>query len=429
VTEHLSPAQIEDWRRRLLAPDELLRADDHLAGCVECRQRIETALSCGAGEMALYAQLSAEADALWRPTFGQLAGYVDGLLTGDERQVVNDHLVACARCAAIVGDLRAFRNEIAQELDREYLPEKAAAASASWPYRIVAALRAPFFEIPPWVYAAATVLLLLGVGWMARRAALKHALPQIAITSPTPAPSPSVNSTPPTPPTLEASPALARLNDGDSSLTFDAQGRLAGVDRWPAAYQQLAKDALSNQRVERSPMLVGLSRQESSLMGGDDQVRQFAIIEPAGKVTLTARPTLRWSRLSGATGYIVEIYDAGFKRVSASPSLTDVSWTPPPLARGRAYSWQVRAVRDGQEFNAPRPPAPQARFRILDQTAAYEIASARRDYASSHLLLGLLYARAGLLDEAERELRALQKANPDVKIVRRLLANVRALRR
>jgi len=41
----------------------------------------------------------------------------------------------------------------------------------------------------------------------------------------------------------------------------------------------------------------------------------------------------------------------------------------------------------------------------------------------------LLYARAGLLDEAEQELRALQKANPNVTIVRRLLANVQALRR
>jgi Putative zinc-finger len=427
VSEHLSPIQIEDWRQRRLAPNELLRADDHLADCEECRQRIETALSRGAGEMALYAQLSAEAVALPHLSFEQRAGYVDGLLTGDERQMVKDHLVACARCAMVVDDLRAFRNEIAQELDREYLPEKAAAAPASWLDRIVAAAPPPFSKIPSWVYAAAPVLLLLAVaGWMALHAALKETLPQTAITSPTPAPSPSINSTSPTP---EIAPALVKLNDGASTLTLDAQGRLVGVDQWPLAYQQLAKDALSNQRVERSPLLVGLSRPGSSLMGVDDQGHQFAIIEPAGKVMVTDRPTLRWSRLSGATGYIVEIYDAGFNRISASPSLMSVSWTAPPLARGQVYSWQVIASKDGQEFIAPRPTAPQARFRILDQIAAAEIARARRDYASSHLLLGLLYARAGLLDEAEMELRALQKANPDVAIARRLLANVRALRR
>jgi len=427
VTEHLSPVQIEDWRRRRLAPHELLRADDHLACCVECRQRIETALSQGVGEMALYAQLSADADGSSHLSFEQRAGYVDGLLTGDERQMVKDHLVACARCATVVDDLRVFRNGIAQELDREYLPEKAAEAAASLMGRIGGAPYAPFFKIPMWSYAAATVLLLLvAAGWIAWRAALKRTPPQIAIASRTPAPSPSINFTSTTP---EIAHALAQLNDGGSSLALDARGRLTGVEQWPPAYQQLAKDALSNQRVERSPLLAGLSRPGSSLMGGDDQSQRFAIIAPVGKVLLTDRPTLRWSRLSGATGYIVEIYDAWFKQVSASPSLTGDSWTAPPLARGQLYSWQVKAVRDGQEFIAPHPTAPQAKFRILDQAEAAEIARARRDYASSHLLPGLLYARAGLLDEAEQELRALQKENPDVTIVRRLLAKVRALRR
>ncbi|HEV2664850.1 MAG TPA: zf-HC2 domain-containing protein, partial [Blastocatellia bacterium] len=304
MTEHLSPVQIEDWRRRRLAPHELLRADDHLAGCVECRQRIESALSQGAGEMALYAQMSADADASSHLSFEQRAGYVDGLLTGDERQMVKDHLVACARCATVVDDLRAFRNGIAQELDREYLPEKAAEAPASWMGRIVGAPDAPFFKIPMWSYAAATVLLLLAAaGWIAWRAALKRTPAQIAITSRTPAPSPSFNFTSPTP---EIAHALAQLNDGGSSLALDARGRLTGVEQWPPAYQQLAKDALSNQRVERSPLLAGLSRPGSSLMGGDDQSQRFAIIDPVGKVSLTDRPTLRWSRLSGATGYIVE---------------------------------------------------------------------------------------------------------------------------
>ncbi len=149
---------------------------------------------------------------------------------------------------------------------------------------------------------------------------------------------------------------------------------------------------------------------------------------PRAKSCSTDRPTFRWSGLSGATGYIVEVYDAQFNRALSSPLLTSLSWRAPPLARGQVYSWQVKAIRDGQEFITPRSPAPEAKFRILDRARAAEIARARRDY-SSHLLLGLLYARAGLLDEAEHELGALQKNNPDVAIVRRLLANVRALRR
>ena len=294
-----------------------------------------------------------------------------------------------------------------------------AAAPASWRDRIAAALPAPFVKVPWWGYAAPALLLLAVAGWVAWRATPKEGPPRIAITSPTPGPSP----------TPEIAPVVARLNDAGGQVTLDAQGRLAGVDQWPSGYQQLAKDALSNQRAERSPLLVGLSRPGSSLMGGDDEGRRFAVIEPAGKVVLADRPTFRWSKLDGAAGYVVEVYDAQFNPASSSPRLTAARWTAPPLARGQVYSWQVKAIRDGQEFIAPGPPAPQAKFRILDQATAAEIARARRDYGPSHLLLGLLSARAGLLAEAEQEFRMLQKANPDSEVARKLLASVSAPRR
>lgn len=115
--------------------------------------------------------------------------------------------------------------------------------------------------------------------------------------------------------------------------------------------------------------------------------------------------------------------------VATSPRLPGNSWTPPPLKRGGVYSWQVKAVKDGREFISPRPPASQAKFRVLDSATLNELQQARRAYGSSHLLLGLLYARAGLLDEAEREFGALQKANPDSAQARRLLGEIRRLRR
>ena len=144
---------------------------------------------------------------------------------------------------------------------------------------------------------------------------------------------------------------------------------------------------------------------------------------------MSDRPTFRWSPLKGATGYVVEVYDGDFNLVAASPQLTSHSWTAPALSRGRIYGWQVKAIKDSQEVTSPRPPAPQARFRILDHAKANELAKARRAYSSSHLALGLLYAEAGLLREAEQELRALQKANPDSEIARSLLSQVQALRR
>ena len=118
--------------------------------------------------------------------------------------------------------------------------------------------------------------------------------------------------------------------------------------------------------------------------------------------------------MEGATGYVVEVYDDQFKLVASSPQLTNRSWTTPQsLPRGKVYSWQVKAIKDGQEITSPRPPAPQAKFRILDQAKANELARAKRAYGSSHLTLGLLYAEAGLLKEAEQEFRLLLRANPN----------------
>jgi hypothetical protein len=88
----------------------------------------------------------------------------------------------------------------------------------------------------------------------------------------------------------------------------------------------------------------------------------------------------------------------------------------------------VKAIKEGQEVTSPRPPAPQAKFRVLDQAKANEIARAKRDFASSHLTLGLLYADAGLLREAEQEFRSLRRANPDSDVARNLLRQVQSLR-
>lgn len=165
-------------------------------------------------------------------------------------------------------------------------------------------------------------------------------------------------------------------------------------------------------------------------MSSETQAGEFSVLDPVGSVLMSDRPTFRWSPLDGAAGYVVEVYDDSFNLVATSPQLTARSWAAPQtLPRGKVYSWQVTAVKDGQETKSPRPPAPQAKFRILDRAKADELSRARRAYPSSHLTLGLLYAEAGLLKESEQEFRLLQKANPGSELPRRLLRQVQALRR
>ena len=229
---------------------------------------------------------------------------------------------------------------------------------------------------------------------------------------------------PPQPPTA----VVAQLTDGDRVLALDQEGKLSGADDLPPAYKNLITKALSSQRIERSSQLQGLTRPPSSLMSTDNQKELFSVIEPVGNVLLTNRTTFRWSALNGATGYVVEVYDEQFKPVASSPKLTNPSWTT-TLPRGHVYSWQVKATKDGQELTSPRPPAPQAKFRVLDQAKANELARAQRAYPSSHLTLALLYADSGLLKEAEQELRLVRKANPNSDLATKLLRQIQALRR
>src|SRR5262249_35281012 len=184
-------------------------------------------------------------------------------------------------------------------------------------------------------------------------------------------------------------------------------------DHLPTVYQQMIRNALSSQRLEKSPLLAGLVRPDSLLRkGGDNRGARFSVVAPVGIVMLSDRPTFRWSPLEGATGYVVEVYDDKLRQIIASPQLADTSWTAlKSLKRGGIYFWQVTAIKGGEEIISPRPPAPLADFRILDESLANELVQARRAYASSNLTMALVYTQAGLLDEAEQEFRALRRAN------------------
>ena len=328
-----------------------------------------------------------------------------------------------------VDDMRAFRNQVMPGLDRAYQPPHAPAAHENRWRRFVADMIPLLPRSPARVVGyALAALLMIAAGWLIWQAIERNGKnPKIAQTTPSPtAPVVSPN------PTQEgAAMVIAQLNDGAGQVVLDGNGKLSGVDYLPPGYQQMIKNALTSERLEKSPLLAALVRSDSLLRkGGGNQGARFSVITPVGKVMLSDRPTFSWSPLEGATGYVVEIYDDKLNQIIISPQLTDTSWTPPQsLKRGGIYSWQVTASKGGEEIISPRSPAPPARFRILDQTLANEIVQAQRGYTSSHLTLALIYAKAGLIDEAEQEFRELQRANPNSTIPRRLLADLQAMSR
>jgi anti-sigma factor RsiW len=421
--EHLTQKQIEDYSQSRLAAAELLAAGDHLGECETCRSRVETSLNVDEAFFALHQQALA-GNAHAHLTSAQTGEYVDKNLSGDELQFVTDHLSSCEQCAFAVDDLRAFRNEIAPSLDREFGPAQAQpVVRESWGQRFLTLFRVS--PVPAFGTAGLAVLMLMFLGWIVWRAPKDEKPEVVAVPAPTSQPLPSAV------PSVEVQPepspvVVARLNDGAGVVSLDQEGKLSGADNLPPAYQELVKKTLTAQRIERSSQLQGLTRPPSSLMGVNEPGREFSVLAPAGNVVLSDRPAFRWSKFEGASSYVVEVYDEQFKLVMSSPEVSTVSWTATQsLPRGRVYSWQVKAIKDGQEVTVPRPPAPQAKFRVIDQGKMNEIARAKQAYGSSHLVLGVLYAEAGLLREAEHEFRLLQRANPESEIVRNLLRQVR----
>lgn len=425
--EHLSPKQVEDYSQQQMHASELLAVGDHLEVCEACRMRVERSMNADSTFFALHAEAFAEnGDLGAHLTPEQAADYVDKNLPAESLQMVSDHLSNCEQCVIAVDDLRAFKNEMAPSLDREYRPAVVPVQTRSgWRERFGSLFR--MSPVPAFGGAALAVLLLAVIAWLAWRTPSERE-PQIAV-GPTPSsqPSPSVSVSTPSPPSEPERVIVAQLNDGGRVLALDQEGKLSGADDLPPAYHELLAKALSTQRIEKSSQFRGLTRPPSSLMGSDNQKDQFVVLAPAGTVLLTNKPSFRWSAMQGASGYVVEVYDDQFQVVTTSPQLTDRSWTT-TLARGKVYSWQVKAIKDGEEFTSPRPPAPQAKFRILDQAKANEIARARRAHGDSHLTLALLYADAGLIREAEQELRLVRRANPNSDVARALLRSLQSQR-
>jgi anti-sigma factor RsiW len=435
VVEHLTQKQIEAYSRRQMTAAELLSVTDHLSGCDACQGRIEGAQNGDAAFFDLRSQVFDETTETGAHlTMQQTAAYVDRNLSGEELRIVDDHLSHCHECVLAVADLREFRNEIAPSLDREYRPATVPSTATASRRGIFEVLSAPFrvSPVPAFGGAALAVLLLAMIGWLVWREQ-QQPEPQIA-EAPAPSSQPAAPPSQPESGPTQPQPApvvvhiVAQINDGQGVLTLDQEGKLSGADNLPPAYQNLLKNALSTGRVERSSQLQGLTRPVSSLMGSAGEAGGFRVIEPLGTVLLSAKPTFSWSAMEGATGYVVEVYDEKFNLVTSSPQLNALNWTT-SLPRGNVYSWQVKATKETETVTSPRPPAPQAKFRIVDQAKANELAKARRAYGSSHLTLGLLYAEAGLLREAEQEFRLLQKANPNSDLARNLLRHVQTMRR
>src|SRR5262249_20081807 len=203
------------------------------------------------------------------------------------------------------------------------------------------------------------------------------------------------------------------LNDGSGRIALDKDGRLVGLDSLGSATREDARAALDSGHVKITKDIEALIGKSGTLMGGPPVRESYALQDPVGTVVRSDRPTFRWRTVPGAATYEVTIYAAGYNQLASSGPQSETSWTPSVrLARGQVYTWQVVTTVEGKQVVLPPPAAPRAKFKILALSALTEIEEVEKAHQKSHLILGILYARYGLIEEALRELQVVVANNP-----------------
>ncbi len=326
MSDHLTAEQLDQYRRGTVEPTELLRLDDHLTDCAECRARLE--------------------------------------------------------------DIEGAKNlaRWSEALSRYTLPEEETAPEPVRPPVIVpigAPKRSRRFLWIPALAAAAVVLVVV----VARR---------------------------PSGPKVE--PLIASVQDAGGVIGLDAAGVLHAPGALDEADKNLLIDALKSKSLPLAALPSDLVTAPGTLLGTATP-DEFAPLAPLSVTLYTDRPEFQWQPLKGAITYEIQIFDNEFHEVDSSGTIKETKWTPVrPLARGALYQWQVLAnKKDGVE-RTPTPPSADAKFRVLDARAFARIETARA--AKDHLLAAVLLAKAGMKDEASKEIDALSASNPSSDLVK-----------
>jgi hypothetical protein len=430
---HLQEIELRRYRRRQMEPDELLSANDHLAACAECYQDfggedvLESTYRFASSEMA-----DADRPISEHLSYAQMAAYVDGQSSEPAHKETNDHLATCAQCREDVDELMQLSDELRSS--GEVSPAMQIEKPAFW--------NRPVVRLPLEIAAAAAAF--IAVGWFLssslrgrvddlsretielRRAnhelrqQIEHKALQDKLGSDRPS-EPARSGGAISLNTGSPAQVVASLKDGGRQVTLDANGNVQGYGSLPPRYLGMIREALKTGRVATASPL---SAPAVSLRGTPkpvDQSTEFRLVSPIATSVIEMQPLLRWEPLSAATSYSVAVYGSNYQEVLAVKDIRRTDWrVSRALTRGETYLWQVTALKDGKEIVSPGPGNAEARFRVLGRTEAAEIERAQKRWGDSSLLLGLLYSRAGLEEEAAEKFRALREANPSSALVAQL---------
>jgi anti-sigma factor RsiW len=456
--EHLTDQQVEAYRQRELDASGRSALASHLAACEACLRRVVDAAHVNVAFASLKESFLSRVDEEeFHLSREELKRYTEGQLDQPDSTIFESHLEDCAECSRLARDMILASPVIATQ---EEIRQPVSTTETAWKRFVDSRRRSP--SLRP-VYLGGLALLIVCAALLIFLTQSKNSGGREQLSPPQsvssnaqpqnqPVPTPQINQTgsdvsdngrriepesannpsasPSPQPSRPTTGIIVSLVDDNSEVTLDRQGNLKGLEGMAQPIKEAVRQALSTSGIKKPEVLNELSAPRITLLGQSSASLPFALLAPGGVVSLTDRPAFSWQPLSGATNYTVSVFDSNFNRVLRSEPLAATNWSAPAsLKRGRIYFWEVTAVKDGHEITSPVAPAPRAQFKIVDDETAREINQVKSASPGSHLTLGILYARAGLLDDAEREFQLLVNANPRSEIARTLLSRVRSWKR
>jgi anti-sigma factor RsiW len=337
----------------------------------------------------------------------ELRGFVQHTLEADRVLAVDDHLAVCGSCrerAAAIGrprtklaemsaDLLALEGHVSEDEIQHYLESTLASSDRARVDRHLAecdVCAREIDELKKWTLVRS------------RNRTLAYAAAAIAIV------------------------VLIPLGVWRELRNPDFGASLPGLEALPSDQRAAVRAALSEGVAELPPSVTEWATSSETLMGGQPRpAAAFALVAPLYTVTVSDRPEFRWRAFPEADGYTIALFDEDLNPVMDPVTLAETSWTPSELlARDRWYVWQVTARRGDESVTVPAPPAPFARFRVMDERTTALLERVSRAEPDSHLLLGILYTQAGAREEAEVQLRLVPPSNPYASVASRTLQHL-----
>jgi hypothetical protein len=411
VQDHLTEEQIKSYRK--LPAEQLFLIDDHLVSCERCRSRLFSFQNAGRHSNSLKTFLSdATPDHL---LFEQLKAYVDGDLDETDREIIESHLSICNQCKKDSYELQQARKDLSGHVENRSFGNQVRFLWRSSEFSTA-------FRSISLAAIAAFVALLAFIIFQPQNGRLQSKLDETTEQNRKLKEKLHLLETHKETPIENTKPLLVSLLDGNGRIDMDDTGKVWGMGSYPEAYRDDVQNVLTKGNLPFPSWLKNLGSPSGVVRGEEtNQNKTFSVISPVAQVTQSDRPVFRWNPMKGALQYEVKVFDNRFNVVASSSPIFALSWTPnTPLKRGQIYTWQVDAIRKDERITTPLSPAPEAKFKILEEEKFKELENVKKNSAGSHLLMAIAYSENGLLEEAAQEIEKLKKANPDSLFVEKL---------